>query len=342
MYEPTGLPTKNIMEKITMKTLKIAVLDAGTLGDDLDLTPLTCGGVHELAVYSATSADEIAPRTAGVDVAIVNKLKMNADTLGDAPTLRLICVAATGYDNIDLGYCREKGIGVANVVGYSSNSVSQLTVAMVLSLICRLPEYASFVSSGAYTASGTANRLTPVYHEIAGMTWGIVGYGNIGKRVSDAARALGCRVVYTRAHDDGSPDCVSLDELCRVSDIISIHTPLTGATRGMISRERVNLMKPNAIVVNVARGAVTDERALADALLDGRIGALGCDVYSVEPFGEDHPFRALADHPCACLTPHMAWGSYEARVRCLSEIVLNIESYLAGGTRSRVDLNQGG
>lgn len=321
-----------------MDKLKIAVLDAGTLGDDLDLSPLTMGGLHELAVYKFTSADELEARTRGVDIAIVNKLKMNADTLGATPSLRLICVAATGYDNIDLDYCREKEIAVANVVGYSSNSVSQLTVAMALSLMCHLPEYNSFVSDGSYTASGAANRLTPVYHEINGLTWGIVGYGNIGKRVADAARTLGCRVVYTRAHSDNSPDCLSLDELCRVSDIISVHTPLSDSTRGMISRERIASMKPNAILINVARGAVTDERAIADALLDGRLGGFGCDVYSVEPFGEDHPFRALAGDPRACLTPHMAWGSYEARVRCLSEIVLNIESHLAGGTRSRVDI----
>lgn len=339
MYEPTtGLPVENLMEKIVMEKLKIVVLDAGTLGDDLDLSPLTMGGVHELTVYKFTSAEDIEARTRGAHVAIINKLKMNATTLGDNPTLRLICVAATGYDNIDLNYCREKGIGAANVVGYSSNSVSQVTVAMALSLICRLDEYTDFVSNGSYSSSGAANRLTPVYHEIAGQTWGIVGYGNIGRRVADAARALGCRVVYTRANPDGSPDCLPLDELCRVSDIISIHTPLTDATRGMISRERIDSMKPSAIIVNVARGAVTDEGAIADAILDGRLGGFGCDVYSVEPFGDSHPFRALAGHPRVCLTPHMAWGSYEARVRCLTEIVQNIESYLAGGARSRVDI----
>ena len=321
-----------------MRSLKIVVLDAGTLGDDLDLSPLSAGGVHEVVTYKFTSPNEVAARVAGADVAVINKIRMNADTLGDSPTLRLICIAATGYDNIDLDYCREKGIGVANVVGYSSGSVSQLTVALALSLVCRLGEYTAFVSSGAYSASGAANRLTPVYHEIDGMTWGIVGYGNIGRRVADAARALGCRVVYARANPDGSPDCLSLDELCRVSDIISIHTPLSDSTRGMISRERIASMKPSAIVVNVARGAITDEAALAEALLEGRLGGIGCDVYSREPFDESHPFAALAEHPLAALTPHMAWGSYEARVRCLGEIVLNIESYLSGGTRSRVDI----
>lgn len=321
-----------------MEKLKIAVLDAGTLGDDLDLSPLSAGGAHEVSVYRFTSPDEVAARTDGVDVAIVNKIKMNADTLGENPSLRLICIAATGFDNIDLDFCREKGIGVANVVGYSSNSVAQVTVAMALSLICRLSEYATFVADGSYSASGAANRLEPIYHEIAGLTWGVVGYGNIGRRVADAARALGCRVVYTRAHSDGSPDCLPLDELCCVSDIISVHTPLSDSTRGMLSRERIASMKPSAIVINVARGAVTDEAALAEALLGGRLGGVGCDVYSVEPFGEAHPFRALAGHPLALLTPHMAWGSYEARVRCLGEIVLNIESFLAGGVRSRVEL----
>jgi len=311
--------------------MKITVLDSATLGDDLDLSPLS--EVGETEVYKNTAPDEVSVRIAESDVVVINKIKLNESNLSSARNLKLICIAATGYDNIDVAYCKKAGIAVCNVVGYSTHSVSQITVATVLSLACHLPEHSETVKSGRYTASGVANSLTPVYHELAGKTWGIIGYGNIGRQVGKVAEAFGCRVIASRRSGGAS-----VEEVCRESDIITIHTPLNDSTRGLISREMIALMKKDVIVVNAARGLVTDERAIADAVKEGRIGAFGSDVFSVEPFGEDHPFYEIKDYPNVCLTPHMAWGAYEARVRCLSEIVENIKSFQKGDTRSRVDL----
>ena len=314
--------------------MKITVLDSATLGDDLDLSPLSAVG--ETEVYKNSAPDEVEGRISESDVVVINKIKLNESNLSSAKKLKLICIAATGYDNIDVAYCKKAGIAVCNVVGYSTHSVAQITVATVLSLACHLPEHGETVKSGRYTESGVANSLVPVYHELAGKTWGIVGFGNIGRQVGRVAEAFGCRVLANRR--SGGDGCVSLEQLCRESDIITVHTPLSDSTRGLISREMVALMKKDVIIANAARGLVTDERAIADAVKEGRIGAFGSDVFSVEPFGKDHPFYEIKDLPNVCLTPHMAWGAYEARVRCLDEIVENIKSFQNGETRSRVDL----
>ena len=315
--------------------MKICFLDAGTLGDDLSLDSFSEFG--EVITYFSTSPDEVLSRAQGADVLIVNKVKLNRATLGENPTARLICLAATGYDNVDTVFCREKGIGVCNVVGYSTDAVTQLTLSMALSLMTHLPEYDAYVKDGSYTASGVANRLSPVYHEIAGKTWGIAGYGNIGRAVAKVADALGCKVlVYKRTPVTDYP-CVSFETLCRESDILSIHLPLNENTRNLLDQKHIELLKKDAIVINVARGAVTDEAALAEALKEGKIGGLGVDVYTTEPFPKEHPYTAILDCKNLCLTPHMAWGGYETRVRLLEEIKENIRSFARGERRSRVD-----
>ena len=314
--------------------MKIVFLDASTLGADIDLSIYERFG--ELTVFGSTTEDQFAQHVGDSDVIITNKLKVGRHNLPACKNVKLICVTATGFDNIDVEYCREHGIAVTNVVGYSTQNVAQLTVAMVLSLICHLKEYDRSVSDGSYTRGGVANILTPVYHEICGKTWGIVGYGNIGKQVGVVAKALGCKIlVYKRTPVEGE-ECVDIDTLCRESDIISVHTPLNDGTRGLISRERIAEMKKDAILINVARGAVCDEEAIADAILEGRLGGAGIDVYSKEPFGEDHPCARIAGRDNVILTPHMAWGSYEARVRCCEEIALNIGSYIKGEKRNRI------
>ena len=317
--------------------MKICVLDAATLGEDLDLTPLSQLG--EVTVYEQTPPALVRERIVGHDVVIINKVKLNGDTLPegeDAPAL--ICICATGYDNIDLEVCRARGIGVANVVGYSSESVTQVTVGLVLSLMTHLRDYTTSTADGSYTHGGCANRLTPTYHEVAGLTWGVLGAGKIGSRVADVARALGCRVLTCRRHPDGQS--VDLDTLLRESDIITVHTPLTAETRGLIGKEEIAKTKQGVILVNMARGAVTGEAALADAVLTGHIGGLGADVFSVEPFSEDHPFFAIRNHPSVLLTPHMSWGAYEARARCLDEVVKNIQAFERGEERNRVDIER--
>lgn len=314
--------------------MKISVLDAGTLGDDLDLSRLK--EVGEVRVYRSSAHDVVAERIADADVVVVNKVPLGKETLYNAKRLRLICLAATGYDNVDTEYCKANGIQVSNVVGYSTDSVTQVTVSGILELATHIREYTSYVSDGSYSSSGRANKVTPVYYELAGKTWGIVGLGNIGRKVAEVARAFGCYVIACKRTPEPDIECVGLDELCRRSDIISIHTPLTSQTRGMIGTECIKLMKSNVILYNAARGAVTDERAVAEAVKSGRIGAFGCDVYSEEPFGKSHPMYEIKELPNVCLTPHMAWGSYEARNRCLNEIIENIRAFKSGVRRNAV------
>ena len=314
--------------------MKIVILDSGTLGADIDLSPIRSLG--EVVEYKFTAPDEVAERLSNADVAVLNKIKLNESNLADAKNLKLICVAATGYDNIDIAYCREREIAVCNVPGYSTDSVAQLSVSMALSLVTHLDEYRSFVHSGEYSRSSSANRLEPVYHEIAGQTWGVVGGGGIGSKVAEIAQALGCRVLLCRRQPEDRYEAADIDRICRECDIISLHVPLSDSTRGMISRERIASMKDGVVIVNTARGAVCDEAAIADAVLSGKIGALGCDVYSTEPFGEDHPFSAILDRPNVCLTPHMAWGSYEARNRCVRRMAENIKEFFAGNIHNRI------
>lgn len=316
--------------------MKIVLLDVQTLGADIDISPLKKIGA--CIEYGSTLPESISERICNADVVIVNKVKLNENNLKGATHLKLICVAATGFDNIDTAFCRNNGIAVCNVPGYSTDSVAQLTLSMALSLATHLTEYRDFVHSGYYSQSDSANRLTPVYHEISSMTWGVVGGGGIGSRVASIAKAMGCHVLMCRRKKEKIYEQVSLDELCRRSDIISLHVPLNDETRGMINKERIAMMKKNAILINVARGAVCDEWALVQAILEGKLGGLGVDVYSSEPFPKDHPFTKLLPMQNVCLTPHMAWGSAEARKRCVAAMAQNIISFFDGKIHNRVDI----
>ena len=315
--------------------MRIVVLDAATLGADIDLSPLEQLG--ELTVYAGTAPEEVSGRIAGQEVIVSNKIRLNESNLKDAHDLKLICLAATGFDCVDTAYCRTHGIGVCNVPGYSTHSVAQLAVAMALSLRTHLTEYRGFVHGGAYSRSGVANRLEPVWYELYGKTWGIIGGGNIGQEVAKIAAAFGCKVLMCRRKQDPNYETVDVDTLCEKSDIISVHVALTEETRGMIGRKQIGLMKPDAVFINVARGAVADEAALAEAIRENRLGGLGVDVYTAEPFGEDHPFCGILDRPNVCLTPHMAWGAYEARNRCMEQVAENIRQFRLGGHRNRVE-----
>lgn len=315
--------------------MNIAFLDAATLGDDLSYEVFEKLG--NVKVYQSTNEETFEQHVCNAEVVVINKYKLNRNNLPKASVLRLICIAATGYDNVDLEYCREKGIAVCNVVGYSTQSVAQITVGMALSLCIHLPEYNEFVRSGEYTKRGIANCLFPVYHELAGKTWGIVGFGNIGKQVGRVAEAFGCRVLVNKRTPVDGWNCVDFDTICHESDILSIHVPLSETTRNMLDRAHIGMLKSNAIVINVARGAVTDEAALAEAVANGRIAGLGVDVYSVEPMTADHPFQAIKELPNVCLTPHMAWGGYETRVRLLNEMAENMKAFLNQERRCRVD-----
>lgn len=314
--------------------MKIVVLDKATLGADIDLAPIAVLG--ELITYENTAPEQVAERVLDADVVIQNKVRLTAQNLAGAARLKLICEAATGYDNIDTAYAQSRGIALCNVPGYSSESVAQLSVAMALALVTRLVEYREFTHSGGYSASGVANKLEPVFHDIASMTWGVLGGGGIGGRVAEIAQALGCKVLMYRRKQEGDFPVVDIDTICKECDIISIHLPLTAETENLINRERIAMMKPTAIVVNTARGAETDEQALADAILEGRLGGLGCDVYTEEPFSQNHPFYALLEKENVILTPHNAWGSFESRRRCVATIAQNIECFFAGNPQNRI------
>ena len=314
--------------------MRAVILDAKTLGDDICFDAIEAAA--QVTRYPTTAPEEVEQRIHQAEVVIINKVRLNETNLKNARNLRLICVAATGYDNIDTEYCQKRGIAVCNVKGYSTHSVAQLTISMVLSLMMHLPDFTFFVRSGAYSDSGVANRLTPVFHELYGKTWGILGAGNIGGQVARVAEAFGCRVLVCRRTKDPVYPTVDVDTLCRECDILSVHTPLTSETKVIINSRRIAMMKDGVILVNVARGAVTDEQAVADAVLSGKIGGFGCDVYSTEPFDKEHPFHELLNRPNVCLTPHMAWGAAEARQRCMDEIGENIRAFMCGVHRNRV------
>jgi len=315
--------------------MKTVVLDRDTLGADLEISvPFDT----ELVIYDKTKPCEVIERIADADIVYLNKVILNEDNLSGAKNLKLICEAATGYDNIDIAYCKKRGIAVCNVPGYSTYSVSQVSVAMVMSLANHIREYSLFTSSGKYTESGVANRLTPVFHELNGLTWGIVGYGNIGSAVGKVAKALGCNVIAYKRTPTDEVECVDIDTLIQKSDIITVHIPLSDSTRNLINKERISAMKPNVIFVNTARGAIADEAALCEAVKNGKIGAIGIDVYSKEPFDKESPYYEIKDFDNVCLTPHMAWGAQEARKRCFSKMIENTIAFLEGKTLNRVDI----
>ena len=315
--------------------MKIVILDVASLGEGIDLSPVADLG--ETTIYEYVTPEQLPEIVADAEVIVSNKSKLTAQVLEYAKKLKLVCVTATGFDTVDTGYCRSHGIGVCNVPGYSTDSVAQLTVALALNLATHLKEYREFVHSGGYSAGKIANKLSPCWNELTGKTWGIVGGGNIGNRVARIAEAMGCNVLMYRRNPDPVYETAALNTLCEKSDILSIHLALNEQTRGMVGEAQIGRMKKNAIVINVARGAITDEAALAKAIEEERIGALGVDVYSVEPFGPEHPFSRILDRDNVCLTPHMAWGSIEARNRCIVKVAENITAWKNGEKLNRVE-----
>lgn len=314
--------------------MNITVLDAATLGEDVTFEKWEALG--NLTVYKYTSASEVVPRLKDSDIAIINKVKMTDEVIKSLPKLKLICVTATGYDNISLSACKERGVALCNVKGYSTHSVAQVTMSLVLSLMTHLDEYCDSVKNGEYQNSGIENRLTPVFHELYGKTFGIVGLGNIGRQVARIAEAFGCNVLCFKRTPDQNYCCVDLETLLKNSDIVTLHLPLNDQTEKIIGEKELSLMKPNAILVNVSRGAVTDEKAVAEALKNHTIGGFATDVYSVEPMENISPLNEIKDFENVLLTPHMAWGAYESRIRCINEIAENIAAYIKNERRNRI------
>lgn len=314
--------------------MNISILDIATLGGGLTFDPITRLG--KIQTYDITMPEHVNERISNADVVVANKVKLHEENLIHAKNLKLICVTATGYDNIDIEYCRQNNIAVCNVAGYSTDSVAQLTISMAFSLATNLGIFDRYVKSGKYTNSGIFNSVEPVFHEISGMTWGVVGLGNIGTKVARVARAMGCNILAYKRTPVDEFCCTDIDTLCKQSDIITIHTPLTPETYHLINEDRLSMMKKDVILINVARGDVMDEAAVSKAVLDNKIGALGVDVYSTEPMQKDSPYQKLLNKENVIFTPHMAWGAIDARQRCIDEVAKNIESFIDGGNRSRI------
>jgi len=204
--------------------MKITILDRASLGADLSLDELA--SIGELVVYDSTTSEELNERVKDTEVLILNKVKITNETLANANLLKLICITATGFDNVDVSSASARGIGVCNVPGYSTDSVALITIATTLSLLTHIRTYNRYVTSGAYSTSGVPNKLDPVYHEMRGLKWGIIGYGNIGRAVADVARALGAEIIVNKRTPIDGVKCVDIDTLCRESDIITVHCPL--------------------------------------------------------------------------------------------------------------------
>ena len=301
--------------------MNIVFLDADSIGSDIDLSGFSQLG--NVVRYGNTTEEQMPSRVRNADVIIVNKVNVNENTVGEAPDLKLVCVTATGTNNLDMEFLERRGIAWRNVAGYSTENVAQHTFGLLFTLLEKLSYYDSYVKSGKYTASGMFTHFSNTFHELWGMTWGVIGLGNIGRRVADLARAFGCRVIYYSTsgnHQEKGYERTDLDTLLTLSDIVSVHAPLTEGTRDMMDAEAFRKMKNTAIFINVGRGPIVVEEDLADALEQGEIAAAGLDVLRQEPMSPENPLGRITDSTKLIITPHIAWASAEARTR-LMEIV---------------------
>ncbi len=317
--------------------MKATFLDYGTLGPGVDTSPLD--DLVEVAYFEYSPPEEIPPRLKRAAIGIVNKARVDAATMDANPDLKLIVLAATGSDNVDLVAAKERGIGVSNIRNYCTPAVVQHAFALILALTRQLSGYQTIVNAGAWQRSNTFALFDYPIRDLTGKVLGIVGYGSLGRGVADIGRAIGMEVkIAARAGTDGSDSAesrVPLAELVREADVLSLHCPLTDATRHLIGAEQLKAMKRDAILINTARGALIDSAALVDALRSGEIGGAGIDVLAKEPPPDDEPLLA-ADIPNLILTPHIAWTSAESRQRTLDQVAENVEDFLEGGKLRRL------
>ncbi|MEA3433348.1 MAG: D-2-hydroxyacid dehydrogenase [Campylobacterota bacterium] len=308
--------------------MNIVLLDTKTLGDDLDLSPLEAFGT--LTKYQTTSTDETLDRIQTTDIIITNKVVITAQMMEESPNLKLICIAATGMNNVDLIAAKTMGIEVKNVAGYSTGSVVQHTFAMALYLIEKMAYYDMAVKSEAWTNSGLFTDVSKPFFEIEGKRWGIIGLGTIGKEVARVATAFGAKVCYHSTsgenYDQKYPH-VALDEMMRTCDIISVHCPLNDQTNNLINASNLKLLKDESILLNLGRGGIVNEADLAKEL-DKREIYAGLDVLAPEPIAKDNPLMHIDAQERLLITPHIAWTSIEARKKLLEGIVENIEDFL--------------
>lgn len=310
--------------------LKIVFLDAKTIGEDIDLSGYEKLG--EVVKYDFSTPEEARERTKDADVIILNKVVINEASIGEADHLKLVCVTATGTNNLDKEYLDKRGVAWRNVAGYSTETVAQHTFAMLFYLLEHLNYYDQYVKTEHYVNDTMFTHFAEVFHELNGMTWGVIGLGAIGRRVADIAKMFGCRVVYySTSGKNNQPgyERVTFDTLLRESDIVSVHAPLDENTKDLMNKEAFDKMKSSAIFLNLGRGPIVVEKDLADALEQGSIAAAGLDVLCVEPMQEENPLRQIKDSNRLIITPHIAWASVEARTRLMQIIEGQIREFFA-------------
>lgn len=308
--------------------MKIIFLDAKTIGEDIDLSGFDRFG--EVIKYGFSTPEEARERTKDADVIVLNKVTINEASIGEAKNLKLVCVTATGTNNLDKEYLDQKGIAWRNVAGYSTETVAQHTFALLFYLLEKLHYYDEYVKSEKYVGDTTFTHFANTFHEISGKTWGIIGLGNIGRRVADIAKAFGCRVIYYSTSGKNTQDGyerVDFDTLLKESDVVSVHAPLDENTEGLMNAAAFEKMKSTAIFLNLGRGPIVVEQDLADALRRNSIAAAGLDVLSVEPMSVHNPLREIKDSERLVITPHIAWASVEARTRLMKIIEGQIEEF---------------
>lgn len=307
---------------------KIVLLDAETIGKVNNFKLISKLGDFEM--FDSTDPEQVVERCRGKDVVIVNKVEMSAGVMKQLPELKLICVAATGMNNVDLNYAKNNGIDVRNVAGYSTDSVAQLTFTMLLYLVNKPYYYDHYVKSGAYSRNGSFTHHGEPFWELKGKRMGIIGLGTIGRQVARIAESFGMEVVFystTGRNNNINYKRFELDDLLKSSDVVTIHAPLNNRTRNLITYEKMKLMRPCAILLNLGRGGIINEHDLAKALNENLIGAAGIDVLENEPIERDNPLLKLYDREKILITPHMAWASRESRELLVEKVARNIESF---------------
>lgn len=311
--------------------MKIVILDKMTLGEDIGISDIEALG--ECTVYDNIDDKLIAAALSDADICITNKKVLGKHNLKDCKSLKLICLFATGFNNVDIDFCASRGIKVRNIPGYCTKSVCQHTFALLLALMEQIIYYDDFVKSGKYSESGLANHLGRPFTEISGKRWGIIGMGDIGREVAKVARSFGAEVVFSRvtgAKRREEYDEVTMEELIKTSDIISIHSPLNDNTKNLIDMEKLKMMKKSAFLINTGRGGIVDSGALVHAVDNGYIKGAAVDVYPKEPIDKDDPFMKALNKERFVFSPHIAWGSVEARRRCVALTAENIKSFIKG------------
>lgn len=293
----------------------------------------------EVVIYSTSTAEQVPERVADADVIVANKVPICEKTIGAAKNLKLVCVTATGFNNLDGEYLKSRGIAAYNVAGYSTDGVAQHTFALLFYILEKLNYYDNYVKSGEYARGKCFSHFGKDFCELRGKTWGIIGLGAIGRRVAEIATVFGCHVICYSASGqkyDSPYEQVEFGELLRRSDFLSVHAPLNAHTEGLITLDAFRQMKKSAIFINVARGAIINEDDLCTALNEEEIAGAALDVLTQEPMSIDSPLLKIQDSNRLIITPHIAWAAKETRFRVVEEVAKNIERFCAGDETNRI------